>query len=126
MKAYIYQAALWCETCAAELERRPVPPGANLDDEGTYDSDQYPKGPYGDGGGEADCPQHCDGCNAFLQNPLTPDGFAYYRETISKALLPPGTRDLTQSELIALAREIGRPELADWIDCYGWNQALLD
>jgi len=28
-------------------------------------------GPYPDGGGEADAPQHCGGCGVFLENPLT-------------------------------------------------------
>ena len=43
-------------------------------DENDYDSDDLPKGPYSNGGGEADTPQHCDGCGAFLENPLTGDG----------------------------------------------------
>jgi hypothetical protein len=28
--------------------------------ESDYDSEDLPKGPYADGGGEADTPQHCD------------------------------------------------------------------
>jgi hypothetical protein len=42
--------------------------------ESDYDSDDLPKGPYADGGGEADTPQHCDDCRRFLENPLTGDG----------------------------------------------------
>jgi hypothetical protein len=38
--------------------------------EHTYDSDKFPKGPLADGGGESDCPQHCDTCGVFLENPL--------------------------------------------------------
>lgn len=49
-------------------------------DEGSYDSDDFPKGPYPEGGGEADTPQHCDSCHEFLENPLTSDGMAYVRE----------------------------------------------
>ena len=42
--------------------------------ESHYDSDDLPKGPYAEGGGEADTPQHCEGCAQFLGNPLTVDG----------------------------------------------------
>jgi hypothetical protein len=34
--------------------------------ESDYDSDDLPKGPYAQGGGEADTPQHCEGCGQFL------------------------------------------------------------
>ncbi|MFN0317543.1 MAG: hypothetical protein ACKVQA_21165 [Burkholderiales bacterium] len=44
------------------------------------DSSEYPKGPYDEGGGEADSPQHCGGCREFLENPLTPDGMEYVRD----------------------------------------------
>jgi hypothetical protein len=80
MDAYIYNAALLCEECASELrvelgeENRPD----------TGDSDDYPQGPYADGGGEADCPQHCDSCGLFLENPLTSDGDDYVREAIEE------------------------------------------
>jgi hypothetical protein len=47
------------------------------------DSNDYPQGPYGDGGGESDCPQHCGACGKFLQNPLTDDGYAYATEQLS-------------------------------------------
>jgi hypothetical protein len=42
--------------------------------ESHYDGDDLPKGPCAEGGGEADAPQHCDGCGQFLGNPLTVDG----------------------------------------------------
>ncbi len=53
----------------------------DISDESSYDSDEWPKGPYGDGGGEADVPQHCGHCKEFLENPLTPEGMAYVRES---------------------------------------------
>jgi hypothetical protein len=40
------------------------------------------EGSYADGGGEADTPQHCDGCGQFLQNPLTGDGRTYVEGAI--------------------------------------------
>lgn len=79
MNAYIFQAALLCEDCAMatrEQHDSDVP----IDDRD--DSDNWPQGPYPDGGGEADCPQHCDHCGCFLENPLTSDGVEYVREKL--------------------------------------------
>lgn len=53
-------------------------------DERKYDSDDFPKGPYAGGGGEADHPQHCDQCGLFLQNSLTAEGAAYVRYTLAR------------------------------------------
>lgn len=82
MKAYVYQAALWCETCALVVRENNESGGAITFDDMRKDSEHYPQGPYDDGGGEADCPQHCDGCGVFLENPLTDDGLEYVREAI--------------------------------------------
>ena len=82
MQAYVYNAALFCEECGtqqiqnltedrSELLSRPV------DKE---DSNEWPQGPYGDGGGESDTPNHCETCGVFLENPLTDDGNEYVRE----------------------------------------------
>ena len=79
MEAWIYQSALLCGECA--IERRVE---LNLavvklaDEEGDYDI--VPQGPFPDGGGEADCPQHCDHCGIHLENPLTADGYEYVRD----------------------------------------------
>lgn len=76
--AFLFRAALLCEACArAHMAANPPPPWADLDNESTWDSDDWPKGPFPDGGGEADSPCHCDTCGRFLWNPLTPDGAAY-------------------------------------------------
>ena len=86
MNAYIYQADLLCESCACEvieeLRKKNQWPD-NVQDESTYDSDDYPKGPYSDGGGEADCPQHCGNCGLFLENPLTLEGENYVIEAVN-------------------------------------------
>ena len=77
MNAYIYQAALWCGSCTTETMRHLVHLGKapfSLEDETSYDFDDWPKGPYPDGGGESDSPQHCAGCGVFLENDLTHDG----------------------------------------------------
>jgi len=74
------------------------------------DSNHYPHGPIGDGGGEADCPQHCDSCGAFLENPLTPDGVAYVADSLAKPLPKPDARNV-YGRLVSDVR-------ADWADCY--------
>jgi len=77
VNAYIYQAALLCEHCANAWRE-------GLTDTG--DSDDYPQGPYSEGGGEADSPQHCDTCGLFLENPLTAEGVGYVEEAMREAL----------------------------------------
>ena len=85
MDVYLYQAALYCDDCGKAIRGKlAIPPGADIDNEHTFDSNDYPKGPYSDGGGEADCPQHCDACNVFLENSLTGDGVDYVREMLRK------------------------------------------
>ncbi len=98
MDAYIFQAALLCEDCAADIKTRLA---ANAAEE---DSDRYPQGPYSNGGGEADRPQHCDSCHVFLENELTGDGYDYVREALED------NRDSAR----------GNPEvLKEWSDFYG-------
>lgn len=94
MDAYVFRAALICADCAETYKTtHPKPAHADESDEYTYDSDDWPKGPYGDGGGEADSPQHCDNCGAFLENPLTDDGVDY----VAAALGDPGTPDVLET-----------------------------
>jgi hypothetical protein len=88
MNAYIYQADIYCVDCGEAIKRRverdtPANVPANPNDERTFDSDDYPKGPYTDGGGEADCPQHCGMCRVHLENPLTRDGEQYVLRAIN-------------------------------------------
>jgi len=82
MDAYIFRAALLCEDCAQHVrEGLHVELLALADQDGN--SDMAPQGPYADGGGEADAPQHCDHCGTFLQNPLTSEGYDYVRDMAS-------------------------------------------
>ena len=66
---WLYRAALYCGPCGAKL---PACPAADCDDReaagGCHDSDQYRKGPFLDGGGEADYAVHCDQCRIGLGN----------------------------------------------------------
>jgi hypothetical protein len=87
MDAYIYQAALYCEDCALR-ERERLSDVLEMSSTGFVDYDDssvWPAGPYADGGGEADTPQHCDPCGVFLENPLTGDGYEYVRDAITEA-----------------------------------------
>lgn len=82
MLAYVYQADLYCKQCGDQIKDELNKEGkapANPDDEYSYDSGDYPKGLYSQGGGEADSPQHCGNreCQEFLENPLTEDGRNY-------------------------------------------------
>lgn len=85
-EVYVYKAALYCKPCGDGIKQRLAMNGKavpeNLD-ETQYDSDVYPKGPYPNGGGEADSPQHCDNCGRFLDNPLTQEGYNYVNEAIA-------------------------------------------
>jgi hypothetical protein len=102
MDVHLYNAALWCGPCIIKVlvvERKAAPgaidmlPAEALEQivsasgftcESDYDSDDVPKGPYADGGGEADTPQHCDGCGQFLENLLTGDGLIYVEDARSR------------------------------------------
>lgn len=88
MDVFMFKAALYCAPCGEKIRvdldaagKRP----ADVDSESSFDSDDYPKGPFADG--EADSPQHCDACNAFLENSLTSEGEAYLAEQISEAIV---------------------------------------
>lgn len=89
MDAYIFQADLYCSDCAEEIRDRLTKEGnapEDPSDEYSFDSDDFPKGPYGDGGGESDSPQHCAGCNVFLENPLTEEGTSATEDMIIDSL----------------------------------------
>jgi hypothetical protein len=86
MNAYIFQGDLLCENCAqAEMDfLRSIgkePPAID-------DSDEWPVGPFPDGGGEADCPMYCGGCGVFLENPLTTDGERYVLSVAKEGKAP--------------------------------------
>jgi len=93
--AYVYAADLYCEDCGRAIQDE-------IHDEiatkgSTDDSEDYPQGPYPDGGGEADGPAHCgsnEGClnamtiedqriGVWLGNPLTAEGVTYLLEMIN-------------------------------------------
>jgi hypothetical protein len=94
MDVYLYQAALYCNECGCRIV-------SSLRKQGvadTGDSDDFPQGPFPDGGGEADSPQHCDSgamclqaedvgghhVGVFLENPLTSDGLAHVETALAE------------------------------------------
>lgn len=110
---YISQAALLCEDCGRELIKELRARGV----EDTGDSDDFPQGPHGDGGGEADMQQYCDAgphcLNAFvlppgkcsigcpLENPLTTEGQQHLIREIALDTISPEAHQ----------RAVGRLEL---------------
>ena len=92
MLVYIYDADLLCEECGeairADLTAKgkapggPLDPGGDPDDETTYDSDDFPKGPTEEG--ESDYPSHCGACGCFLESTLTDEGRAYVIATVKR------------------------------------------
>jgi len=99
MNVFIYDTDLYCEQCGETIRNNLLSEWGGIDpeDEGGYDSCEFPKGPIPDGGGRADSPQHCtagsncqntihlsDGhrVGAWLGNGLTSLGVEYVREAI--------------------------------------------
>lgn len=93
MEVYVYQAALYCAD-DGRLIREALAAEGKTD---TGDSDDWPQGPYDDGGGAANSPYHCGAAEAcvnamtlagvkigvWLGNPLTSDGHAYLCEMLN-------------------------------------------
>jgi len=103
MRVFMFQAALWCEACArATMAGKLRPAHVNPEDESSYDSGEWFKGPYTEGGGESDTPQHCDGCGLFLENPLTADGLAYVAERLAGFVADPHNGN---ADVLAVWRE---------------------
>lgn len=85
MNFYIYQGDEFCEDCGRDIcdalrfaRKTPINPS----DESTYDSDDYPKGPYPTEFNKADTPQYCDSCHGFLENPLTEEGYQFVKDCL--------------------------------------------
>lgn len=82
MDAYIFQGDIYCEDCADDIKAQ------RANRRHCEDSDDYPQGPYLDGGGEADYPQHCGACGEFLCNPLTDHGRDYVLNAVREGVAP--------------------------------------
>ena len=79
---YIYRADVYCGDCGEAIREDIVQAGFAPDDpedEYTYGSDEFPKGPYPTT--EAvDAPEYCGRCQSLLGSPLTEDGELYMIE----------------------------------------------
>jgi hypothetical protein len=122
MDTYLYKGALWCGSCIikALVAEQKAAPGAidmlpaevleqivssnGYTSESDYDSDDLPKGPYADGGGEADTPKHCDGCGQFLGNPLTGDGLIYVEDALRRCLTTKKLSGVTNNAVVDCAK----------------------
>lgn len=101
---YMFQGALYCENCGLAIQEKIRKDGKepeDEDDERSFDSDDFPKGPFGDGGGEADSVHHCDSnerclnaielpcgskIGAWLGNDLTGEGAEWLSNSIKKSM----------------------------------------
>ena len=128
MDVYVYQAALLCDECGVKRQHALTTP-IDPDDESTWDSGDYPKGPYPDGGGEADSPQHCDHCGEFLENPLTDDGRTYVVEALNAFRLDgsgdPEVMDTWRSFYgLRPTPVVGVPDLTRMFKPENWDRAV--
>jgi hypothetical protein len=101
---YMFQGALLCEDCGRDVQdnlRKKGKAPEDEDDEESFDSDDFPKGPFGDGGGEADTIHHCDSnesclnaielpcgskIGAWLGNSLTSEGEEWLAKSIRESI----------------------------------------
>ena len=103
MDFYTYAADTYCADCGGDIRRRLTLEGKAPEDPDqfeTYESDDFPKGPFNRQMSESDSPNHCgaggDCLNAvehhhgsravrvgvFMENPLTDVGMAYVRQSV--------------------------------------------
>ena len=116
---FIYCAALYCEGCGEDIrDELAVPEGHDPAAERTGDSEDYPQGPYAEGGGESDTPQHCEGCGEHLGNPLTQRGYRYVADAIL-AMVFDGEGDSDTLEAWSIA-------YPDWLEGANLEDAILE
>lgn len=121
----IYQADVWCDECTDEIKKAQNMLGTtpnDPDNQYSYDSDEYPKD--SDVTCESDTPQHCAGCQEFLENDLTTDGAEYVFDAVRD--------DIAAGHHDSTALHIWMP-FYDWIDfgpngrcdhCGAWTNEL--
>jgi hypothetical protein len=137
---YIYQGALWCQDDGEAIRKDLMKAGEapkDPDDESSYESDYFPKGPFQDQD-EADWPSHCaagEGClNAiklpydgklyswkigqWLGNKLTDDGARRVAEMIRDGLF---IDDLHARQIGRLWRYLYRDQIEGWNTLERWK-----
>lgn len=85
-KVWVFKALYVCEACVADFKARTSRP-AHVDenDEHSYDSDVWPKGPFYTSEMRVDAPVHCDSCGALAICGLTDDGVFYVADCLREA-----------------------------------------
>jgi hypothetical protein len=109
MLVYVYAAALYCEECGEKIREDLTAKGEapeDSEDETSYDSDDFPKGPTDEG--ESDSPSHCDGCACFLESTLTSEGEAYVIEAVKSARAK-GAAPFTPLASMPVSEQYGGP-----------------
>ena len=116
--SYIYQAELYCDVCGRDIceqiQREREEAGLEPfddSDQSSYDSDEFPKGPYPDDE-ESDIPQHCGSLSDCL-DPTEIDG-QKYGHFFGNDLTAEGVRYLQES----LNDDPGNPVVQFWVDYY--------
>lgn len=85
--AGIYAAEIYCSDCIDKIKDDIRDEGLtpdDPDDEGSYDSDEWPK--YCNDSEESDSPSHCAECYVFLENDLSLEGYDYVADMIERDL----------------------------------------
>lgn len=101
---YMFQGSLYCEDCGRDIQDKIREEGKAPEDESdeeSFDSDDFPKGPFSGGGGEADSIHHCDSnetclnaielpckskIGAWLGNDLTSEGDEWLASSIRESI----------------------------------------
>jgi len=86
MDIYLFEGGEYCSECVEPIKKRLELDGdkpSNPDDERSYDSCQWPKGPDDSDYHESDTPCHCENCGVFLGNQLTDEGVNYVLEILA-------------------------------------------
>ena len=111
--SWTYNASIYCDDCK---------PDNGCSDDRCLDSACCPQ-PVFSTSDEADTPQHCAACNAFLQNALTGDGFKRLREDLS---LPLGNEEVRAEwrSFYGLDRLREWPTLTSQADVYLLKEAI--
>ena len=123
MDFYVYAADIYCEACGASIRAQldqakqdyPETMGRAIPDdpadESSYDSDDYPKGPYPSDQNESDTPQHCGDWGVFLENPLTQAGCQYVASAIMDLFCDDGSNTVVLKEWY----EYYGDDIRDWL-----------
>lgn len=81
-ECFIYKDKFYCLICCLKIQKEIDWIPDNVNDFSSYGNDEYPHGPFVNGGGPADGPRHCRGCSAHLKNPLTELGQKAVENTV--------------------------------------------